>query len=656
MRQRPAGSGQAAPAARAWRAGVSDRARRGASRPEGPEARARTIAAAGGLERALVGGRLPGVVEGATVSEGLLLGLLRQGVRKYLCIFGHGNTAFGEALRVYHEAGLVRVLHFRNEVEMAHAATALRWQYGETPVVVTSIGPGALQAMAGSLAAASNGVGVYHLYGDETTHGEGYNMQQIPKREQGLFGRITATMGRSYVLHTGEALRDALRQGTQRVHRPFGAGPFYLLLPMNVQPARLPTLNLLALPERFRAARVGPADDEALAEAVRLIRRHRRIVIKAGGGTRAFAREVKALALATGGVVALSPGALGVLPDAHPRNMHVGGTKGSLSGNFAMARADLVIVVGSRAVCQADCSGTGYERAEAVININGDMDDATHYNRTVALVGDIGAVIERLLGALGARRLGRDPATAAWLADCAAKKAEWRRLRLARGTARPLLDAAWGRRVLTQPAAIKVVCDFAKAVGAVKYFDAGDVQANGFQMAEDDAPGETFTETGSSYMGFAPSALLAGALADRPRRGIAICGDGSFFMNPQVLIDAVEHGVRGTIVILDNRRMSAISSLQAEQYGHEFRTSDRVAVNYVALARAVAGVGAFSGGHGARALRAALEEAWAHRGLSVVHVPVYYGDDPSARLGAYGRWNVGRWCEEVQARYHRQAL
>ena len=32
------------------------------------------------------------------------------------------------------------------------AATALRWQYGETPAVVTSIGPGAMQALAGSLA------------------------------------------------------------------------------------------------------------------------------------------------------------------------------------------------------------------------------------------------------------------------------------------------------------------------------------------------------------------------------------------------------------------------------------------------------------------------------------------------------------------------
>ena len=82
--------------------------------------------------------------------------------------------------------------------------------------------------------------------------------------------------------------------------------------------------------------------------------------------------------------------------------MHVGGSKGSISGNYAMAEADLLIVIGSRAVCQADCSGIGYKRAQAVININGDLADALHYNKTVALIGDIGAVTDRLAGKLEA--------------------------------------------------------------------------------------------------------------------------------------------------------------------------------------------------------------------------------------------------------------
>jgi 3D-(3,5/4)-trihydroxycyclohexane-1,2-dione acylhydrolase (decyclizing) len=127
-------------------------------------------------------------------------------------------------------------------------------------------------------------------------------------------------------------------------------------------------------------------------------------------------------------------------------------------------------------------------------------------------------------------------------------------------------------------------------------------------------------------------------------------------MNPQILIDAVQHGVRGMIVIFDNRRMAAISGLQHAQYGAEFRTNDAVAVDYVKLASAVEGVDAIHAGYSAESLRAALQKAHAHKGLSVVHVPVYCGENPLGGLGAWGSWNVGNWCGEVQTKWIQQDL
>ncbi len=378
-------------------------------------------------------------------------------------------------------------------------------------------------------------------------------------------------------------------------------------------------------------------------------------MIKAGGGSRAHAAAVRQLAERLSAPVVLSPGATGVLPDAHPLNMHVGGSKGTISGNFAMEGADVVLFAGSRAVCQADCSGIGYPNAGAVVNINGDLHDAHHYANTVALPGDITEVIARLVahlpsaGAAAARRT-------AWLAACAEKKAEWAAFRAARIAQPPLRDATWGRAVLTQPAAIGTVARFARRVGAVSFFDAGDVQANGFQIVADDAPGQSITETGASYMGFAVSALMSAAGVRAPRYGIAFTGDGSFMMNPQVLIDAVRHRVRGMIALFDNRRMAAISGLQHAQYGAEFATSDEVAVDYVALAGAVAGVRAVHGGFDAPTLEAALAEAHAHDGLSLVHIPVFGGRDPRAEMGAYGAWNVGNWVGGVQARYLDQSI
>ena len=111
--------------------------------------RAEAIAAAGSIEEAITTGTLPHRID-ATLSELIVLGLLRQSVCAYVGVFGHGSTEIGEVLRVYEQAGLIRLYPVRHETEASHAAAALRWVTGEKAAVVTSIGPGALHALAGS--------------------------------------------------------------------------------------------------------------------------------------------------------------------------------------------------------------------------------------------------------------------------------------------------------------------------------------------------------------------------------------------------------------------------------------------------------------------------------------------------------------------------
>lgn len=612
--------------------------------PETQAKRAQWFKSHGGVNAVVEAGLLSNTVS-MGLTEVLVLGLIRQGVTKFLMILGHGSTEFGETLRVYESAGLVRGFQFRNEVEMAHTATALRWVYDEPCAVVTSIGPGALQAMAASIVSSSNGIGVYHIYGDETTHGEGYNMQQVPKREQGMFGQITSVMGSSYTLHTPQAFREALRRGATRVFHPSKAGPFFLNLPINTQPAKV-TLRLDSLPERPQPFVPYLLSDALIKKAAALISQASQVAIKVGGGSRNAAEALLCFAETSGAVVVLSPGSTGVLPDDHPQNMHVGGSKGTISGNYAMQEAELVIFVGSRGVCQSDCSGMGWPKAKYVINVNTDFDDVLHYNNTLALQGDAATVLKQLT-----RCLDKQKTTSEWLSKCLAKKQEWQAFKKDRFDAATIEDHIWKIPLLTQPQVIKIADDFARLHGAIKFFDAGDVQANGFQIVEDNSPEETFTDSGSSYMGFAVSALLSQALADEGRYGIALTGDGSFMMNPQILIDGIQHGVHGTILLLDNRRMAAISQLQEAQYGCTYRTNDLVEVDYVKMAQSIKGIRAFWGGTTLGELKKVLVEAYAHSGLSLIHVPVYHGPNPLGGMGAYGSWNVGNWCEEVQQKY-----
>jgi 3D-(3,5/4)-trihydroxycyclohexane-1,2-dione acylhydrolase (decyclizing) len=585
-----------------------------------------------------------------TLSEALVLGLLKQGVKIYFTVFGHGSTEIGEVLRIYQEAGLLRVCGLRSEIEASHAAVALRWVTGEKAAVVTSIGPGALQALAASLVPASDGLGVWYLFGDETTEDEGFNMQQIPRHEQALFLQLAATMGRAYSLHTPMALPTALQLGAATVGHPYRPGPFYLLLPMNTQAAWLRDFNLVELPDN-RPISLGAAEGD-YTMAADWIKEAERVVIKVGGGGRDAGPELIKLLKCSGGVLVNTPIATGCIPYSHPQNMGVGGSKGTLCGNYAMENADLLIAVGTRAVCQSDCSRTGYPNVKQVININADLDDAMHYHFTLAFVGDVRRTLKKVNIALGQKQNEKS----AWLQACTKQKLAWQSLKQERIQNPVLFDEYWGYPVLTQPAVIRIATNWAKAKSAVCFFDAGDVQANGFQIVEDEYPNQTFTETGASYMGFAASALLSTGVASKSFYGLALTGDGSFTMNPQIMIDGIEHGARGCILILDNGRMGAISGLQQAQYGAGFATWNTLKVDYLAWGRSIPGLQVLDGGFTPETLLTALNQAGKHEALSLIHVPVYYGSDPLGGMGVYGRWNVGNWCDEVQSLRHKIGL
>ena len=394
------------------------------------------IVAAGSIPEALAAGGLPRFID-TTVSEALVLGLCEQGVRKFVTVFGHGTTEIGEVLRIYQQAGLVQVFNVRSELEASHAATALRWVTGEKAAVITSIGPGALQALAASLVPASDGVGVWYLLGDETTEDEGPNMQQIPRHEQALFLKLFSQMGQAYSLHTPGALSTALRRGSKTVDQPERGAPFYLLLPMNVQPLRMDHFNLdellVGAPPPLGAA----AYDGAYDRTVEALLRAKRILIRLGGGARRAREEILELLELVDAVAIQAPVALGVVPYHHPRNMTVGGSKGSLCGNYAMENADLVIVVGSRAVCQADCSRTGFLRAEQVININADLEAALHYGKTIPLVGEAGATLRKLVETLKKQGVKPRSQGSTWLAECKQQRRAWTEFKEQRYHKRP---------------------------------------------------------------------------------------------------------------------------------------------------------------------------------------------------------------------------
>ena len=125
------------------------------------------------------------------------------------------------------------------------------------------------------------------------------------------------------------------------------------------------------------------------------------------------------------GVAVTSPLVSGVIPYNHPRNMTVGGSKGSLCGNHAMENGDLLVALGTRFVCQSDSSRTNYPNVRQVISINADIEPLMHYNKTIALAGDVAATLVRLIEELKRRKINKSASTSAWYSECHQKKREW---------------------------------------------------------------------------------------------------------------------------------------------------------------------------------------------------------------------------------------
>lgn len=580
--------------------------------------------------------------------EALAAFLVNNGIRYAFGVGGHGNTPLLEAFRPYAETGLLRVIDVQHEAVAAHAATALKWIYGIESVVFTSIGPGWFNTLIAQGTAMSNGKGYLILAGDKTTAYEGPNMQQIVPDGQFGFVRTAETVAKkAYTLVDPRNLYTVMREALAKTREVPAAGPVNVFLPMNIQ-TRMHRYNteMLLKPLSKEKGLLHP-DPEQIRQAAQEIRRHRKIVLRVGGGAIQAGEWIKELARRVGAAVVMGPVAMDAIESDFYLNVGPAGSKGSIPGNFASQKATLVIIVGGRGVCQSDCSATLYESATQFININLDPAAVLRYDG-IPVFGDSSSALAAIVAELDC-----EPAVqpdAEWLRDLAAVKAQWSEY-LNEYFHHPVLDGK-----LTQPAAIKAIDDYINSYEGLKIYDAGDVQAHGFQIARHLKPKTFLNETGNSCMGFAVSAAFALGLIPDGKYPTAVVGDGSFLMQAQVIRDMVKHGSNCTVVVLDNQAMGAIAALQWAQGYPAFATADPAElppVNFRQLAESM-GCAGFAPEASVGSLVDALRRAREHRGPAVVDLKVAMSRDQHAALEAFGRWNVGPWAPEVEEIWERK--
>jgi len=540
-------------------------------------------------------------------------------------IFGHGNVAgLGPALHAARNK--LPTYRAHNEQAMAHAAIAFAKAHARRRIMActTSIGPGASNMVTAAAVAHVNRLPVLFLPGDVfASRRSDPVLQQLE-----AFGDPTLSVNDCFRpvsryfdrIVRPEQVLASLPAALRVLLDPADCGPVTLALPQDVQTEAFDFPAEFFRRREHRMRKPLP-DALELQSAVAVLRKAKKALVIAGGGVKYALAEKRLAAFAEehGLPVAETQAGKGSLAWNHPCNAGAIGVTGTAAANALAAKADVVLVVGSRLGDFATGSRALFADAK-LVQLNVAAFDAAKHG-ALSLVADADAGLEALGRGLRGWR-----APAAWTAQAQ---------RLAR---------AWNREVERITAPAKGRPTDAQVLGVVN----SSIPKNSIVVcAAGGLPGELHklwratdsasyhVEYGYSCMGYEIAGGLGVKLAQPRREVCVLVGDGSYLMLNSEIATSVALGAKLVIVVLDNRGFGCIERLQAATGGASFNNllSDAAPrVDFAAHARSL----------GAQAekvanlasLGSALKKALRARRTSVVVIDT----DPRRGTAEGGAW------------------
>jgi 3D-(3,5/4)-trihydroxycyclohexane-1,2-dione acylhydrolase (decyclizing) len=544
-------------------------------------------------------------------------------------IFGHGNVAgLGEALQSTQD--LLPTFRAHNEQAMAHAAIAYAKQMRRRRAMVctTSIGPGATNMVTAAALAHVNRLPVLFLPGDVyASRSPDPVLQQVEDFADGTVSANDAfrSVSRYFDRITRpEQILTALPRAMTVLTDPADCGPATLAFCQDVQTEAFDYPQAFFVRRLWRTRR-SPADPREVDDLAALLKGASRPLIVAGGGVLYAGAEARLarLARAWGVPVAETQGGKGALAWNHPMNLGSLGVTGSSAANAAAAQADLVIGVGTRLQDFTTGSRALFAAPERrLVQVNVGAFDA-HKHGALTVVGDAGAVLEALEGALkdwqapATWSAAQGPAISAWTAEADA------------ALAAPSENAL--------PSDAQVIGAVQRATGedAVVVCAAGGLPGELHKLWRTHRSGGYHVEYGYSCMGYEIAGGLGVKLAAPDRDIHVMVGDGSYLMLNSEIATSVAMGLKLTITVLDNRGFGCINRLQQGTGGAPFNNLLDEAAPAIDFAAHAASLGAQSQKVGAIAeLEAALRRARLSERTCVIVIET----DPSISTEAGGAW------------------
>ena len=469
--------------------------------------------------------------------------LVRRGVRRvYGLCGGHVQPIWDEAARMGIQ--IVDVRHESAAVYMAQAQADLTGQMG---VAMVTAGPGLTNAVTGIANASVSRSPVLVISGRPPRPQTGMGaLQDMPQADivRPICRRVEVVSQRHHVLPRLEAVVRAA-EGVATA-----AGPAYIDFPTDllrevVEDADVDEVFF----EQRPPGRVLPSE-EAVAEAVALIRASKRPLVISGRGAKGAGGELDAFLRASGALYLDTTESRGAVPLDHPAAVPAARGK-------VMPEADVVITVGRRLDFQLAYGSRAVFSPEARFVRLGTSGDELSDNRpgNAELLGSLAASLEALTGA-GAVPEAPD---AGWIESRRAYNREKTEKFVAgMGGKPPGSDGRMHPQTL-----LAAVNEFIDG-DTIAVADGGDI----LSFARAALQAETYLDPGAlGCLGVGVPFATSAALNFPGRRVIAVIGDGSFGLTAMELDTAVRSGARAVFVIANNESWGIERNDQLVGYG-----------------------------------------------------------------------------------------
>jgi acetolactate synthase I/II/III large subunit len=499
-----------------------------------------------------------------TGAEILWATLVGEGVTE---VFGYPGGAILPAYDALRKFPIRHVL-VRHEQGAAHMADGYARASGKVGVAIATSGPGATNLVTGIATAMLDSVPIVCVTGNVSSKVLGTDAFQ----EVDITGITLPVTKHNFLVNKAEDLAPALRLAFQ-IAQSGRPGPVLVDITKDAQQATALFDFAAAKPKPYRPHPMLRVEESGLAHAAELIRTAQRPVILAGHGvTESGAMEqLRTLAERAQVPVALTLLGLGGFPASHPLNMGMMGMHGEAWVNHAIQEADLLIACGMRFDDRVIGSPATYALKAKKIHIEVDPAEINKNIKVdVALVGDLGEVLEQLLPRIS----GRDGSK--WL----------RAIEESKGTV-----AVHDIKNLPDSGhlyAAHVMHDLWRITGgdAIVVTDVGQHQMWEAQYFHHEHPRSLITSGGLGTMGYALPAAIGAKTACPDKEVWVIAGDGGFQMTAAELSTIVQENLKINIAVINNGYLGMVRQWQEFFYERNYEATPLVSPDFVKLADA----------------------------------------------------------------------